>query len=155
MKTAKDRNVNREVALLRDLKNAEIDTSDLPEVTDWGTARRGVFYAREGIKILNRNIRLSSEQKEGIAQPIDFKNAFPGVRADRVAGRSGSEVDSRVEKKQQPTQVKEQPDVTLWKLRESPTAGVRAGRDRGRWRALLQRLGLRKKVPDAQEHESE
>lgn len=36
--------VYRNLASLDDMEDDEIDTSDIPEITDWSGARRGVFY---------------------------------------------------------------------------------------------------------------
>lgn len=139
MKTAKNSEVNREVALLRALRNEDIDTSDLPEVTDWGFAMRGTFHAREHVTI---------------AEPIDFENPFPDMLAKSTGSRPDGQIDSKLRKEQLTTAAREQPDLTLWGLRQRPIGTGRAGRGRGgRWGALLQRLGLLKKVPDVRENE--
>ena len=44
MKRKADHDHAAEIAALEKLPEAAIDTSDLPETTDWGDAERGRFY---------------------------------------------------------------------------------------------------------------
>ena len=53
MKKAKPyvpRYVRQQLAALDKLPDSEIDTSDIPEVTDWTGARRGLFYKYRVVK---------------------------------------------------------------------------------------------------------
>ena len=38
------REVEKKLAMLDDMSDEDIDFSDIPEITDWTGARRGVFY---------------------------------------------------------------------------------------------------------------
>ena len=44
------REVEKKLAMLDDMSDEDIDFSDIPEITDWTGARRGVFYKYRPIK---------------------------------------------------------------------------------------------------------
>ncbi|MCB1622339.1 MAG: hypothetical protein KDI44_16555 [Thiothrix sp.] len=46
----------RELEALNQLPDEQIDTSDIPEVTDWSGAVRGKFYQRAGVIQLDQDV---------------------------------------------------------------------------------------------------
>ncbi|MYC34136.1 MAG: hypothetical protein F4X64_13305 [Chloroflexi bacterium] len=81
-----------ELAALAAMSEDEIDTSDIPEVTDWSNAKRGVFYRLTKKRItLDLDADIIAWFKSNTKTDIDCQTAINQVLREYVQLRKTAE----------------------------------------------------------------
>jgi RNA polymerase sigma-70 factor (ECF subfamily) len=71
------RRVNREIAAVAKLKESEIDTSDVPEITDWSGAIVGRFYGLRGTATLQKQDIVPQPAAAGVTEQNSWTGRQP------------------------------------------------------------------------------
>ena len=83
-----------ELAALAAMSDDEIDTSDIPEITDWSNAKRGVFYRMTKQQItLDLDAEVIAWFKSNSKTDIDSQTAINQVLKEYVRRQTAAPAD--------------------------------------------------------------